>query len=75
MNLSGIDQSKHSITRHMILLTNQNTFRILIGNKADLVERREVSEVEARQFARKHNILYLETSALINQEVEYAFEV
>ena len=48
---------------------------LLIGNKSDLTEKRVVSKTEAMEFARKHNILYVETSALINQEVEYAFEV
>ena len=34
-----------------------------------------VGEVEAKEFAQRHNILYIETSSLINEEVEYAFEV
>ena len=49
--------------------------RLMIGNKIDLEDRREVSKSEAFEFARKHNMLYVETSALITQEVEYAFEV
>ena len=48
---------------------------LLIGNKSDLSDKRIVSKSEAMEFAIKHNILYVETSALINQEVEYAFEV
>ena len=49
--------------------------RLMIGNKVDLEERREVSKSEAMEFAIKHGMLYVETSALITQEVEYAFEV
>ena len=48
---------------------------ILLGNKEDLEDRREVDKSEAMEFARRHNILYLETSACISEEVEYAFEV
>ena len=36
---------------------------------------RVVSKQEAMEVARKHNMLYVETSARINEEVEYAFEV
>ena len=35
---------------------------------------RVVSKQEAMEVARKHNMLYVETSARINEEVEYAFE-
>jgi len=49
--------------------------RLMIGNKVDLEDRREVSKSEAMEFAIKHSMLYVETSALITQEVEYAFEV
>ena len=47
----------------------------MVGNKADLQERREVDRAEAMEFARRHNLLYLETSAHRSEEVEYAFEV
>ena len=48
---------------------------IILGNKEDLEDRREVDKTEAMEFARRHNILYMETSASISEEVEYAFEV
>ena len=48
---------------------------LLLGNKEDLEDRREVDKTEAMEFARRHNILYLETSVCISEEVEYAFEV
>merc|ERR1719378_1376276 len=48
---------------------------LLIGNKTDLEDMRVVSKQEAMEVARKHNMLYVETSARINEEVEYAFEV
>ena len=48
---------------------------ILLGNKADQRESRQVESQEAKEFARRHDMLYLETSAYLQQEVEYAFEV
>ena len=53
----------------------QDPVTILLGNKADLEQRRQVDKTEAKEFARRHDILYLETSAHLQQEVEYAFEV
>ena len=49
--------------------------RLLLGNKSDLEDKREVQKAEAAEFARKHNMIFLETSALQSHEVEYAFEV
>jgi small GTP-binding protein len=36
---------------------------ILLGNKADLADKRDVTAEEAGQFAREHNMRYFETSA------------
>ena len=36
---------------------------ILVGNKTDLEEEREVSTKEGEAFAKKHNLLFMETSA------------
>ena len=49
--------------------------RLLLGNKSDLEAKREVEKAEAAEFARTHNMIFLETSALMAYEVEYAFEV
>lgn len=46
---------------------------ILIGNKLDLEEDREVSTVEAQQFAKENNFQYLETSVLMNSGIKEAF--
>ena len=45
---------------------------ILIGNKSDL-ENREVSSEDAIEYAKLHNLLYFETSALKNIMVTEAF--
>ncbi|KAK1302759.1 Ras-related protein RABA6b [Acorus calamus] len=46
---------------------------ILIGNKSDLGEAREVAEEEGRGLAELEGIFFLETSALNNTNVEEAF--
>lgn len=46
---------------------------VLIGNKSDLSENRVVSQSQAEQFARDHNLSYIETSALNGTNVREAF--
>ena len=46
---------------------------ILVGNKVDLEEEREVSGDEARQLATDLGILYLETSAMSRVNVDKCF--
>jgi len=52
---------------------NENTCKLLVGNKADLVDKREVTEEVAQRFADKLNISFLETSAKTATNVEAAF--
>ena len=40
---------------------------LLIGNKIDLDEQRQVSTLEAEDFAKKHGMMFMETSALDNR--------
>lgn len=51
-----------------------NAVITLIGNKSDLEEKRKVSESEARDFAELHQLQYMETSALVGDNVELAFQ-
>lgn len=53
--------------------TNAHTVIILVGNKSDLEEDREVSFEEAQSFAEENNLLFLECSALSGVNVEEAF--
>lgn len=46
---------------------------ILIGNKADMSDNRAVTLAEAEQFAKQHQLTYLETSALSGANVREAF--
>jgi Ras-related protein Rab-1A len=52
---------------------NENTAKLLIGNKADLLEQKQVSEETARRFSEKLNIPFLETSAKTSTNVDAAF--
>lgn len=54
---------------------NPNLVIILIGNKSDLQYRREVTTIEALQYAKKHGFLFCETSAKTSDNVKHAFEI
>jgi Ras-related protein Rab-39B len=46
---------------------------LIVGHKCDMEEQRAVTAKEGRQFARKHGLEYLETSAITGQNVEESF--
>lgn len=46
---------------------------VLVGNKTDLADRREVTLLEASQFAQEHSLLFLETSAVTGDCVDEVF--
>lgn len=48
--------------------------RLMIGNKCDLENKREVSRESAEQFARRHNIKLIECSAMESTNIDMAFE-
>ena len=50
-----------------------NMVIMLIGNKCDLEQRREVKREEGEAFAREHGLIFMETSAKTAQNVEEAF--
>ena len=43
---------------------------MLIGNKSDLGNRRAVTYAEGESFASQHNLIFLETSAKTDDNVE-----
>uniref|UniRef100_A0A8D0G9P4 Ras-related protein Rab-25 n=1 Tax=Sphenodon punctatus TaxID=8508 RepID=A0A8D0G9P4_SPHPU len=47
---------------------------MLVGNKTDLAQAREVPTEEAKMFAENNGMLFVETSALDSTNVEQAFE-
>ena len=51
-----------------------NPVIMIIGNKCDLTNLREVPQEEAIQFAKEHSVGFIETSALNMVHVDVAFE-
>jgi len=56
-----------------IYSTNEEAVKMLIGNKVDLKERVVTAE-EAKEFARRGGMLYIEASAKTNAGVQQAYE-
>ena len=46
---------------------------ILVGNKNDLTDKRQVPKEEAEAFARKNELIFFETSAKTSSGVEETF--
>ncbi|KAM0067550.1 Ras-related protein Rab11D [Helianthus debilis subsp. tardiflorus] len=69
-------QSFDHIPRWLEELRNhadKNIIIILIGNKCDLEDQRAVPTEDAKEFAQKEGLFFLETSALESTNVEDAF--
>lgn len=54
---------------------DSQTVVMLTGNKADLKQLRIVSTEEAATYAQKHNLAFIETSAMDGTGVDKAFEI
>lgn len=57
-----------------IYSTNVDAVMMLVGNKTDRASERTVTTDEASDFARTHNMLYMEASAQSGECVQQAFE-
>lgn len=53
---------------------DRNIVIMLVGNKIDLQDQRTVTTEEAKEFAQKEGLFFLETSALQATNVEAAFQ-
>lgn len=53
---------------------DNNIIIMLVGNKSDLRHLRAVPTDEARSFAERNNLSFIETSALDSSNVEQAFQ-
>ena len=65
----SIDNWMNEVEKH----ANDNVSRILVGNKNDLTDQRQVSPEEGKELADHYNIRFLETSAKESINVEEAF--
>ena len=54
-------------------LSSPNAYIILIGNKLDLTDERQITDSEAQEFATRYDLVYLETSAKSGDGVKDAF--
>jgi len=53
---------------------SENVLKILIGNKNDLEDEREIQSDEGKAFANRNGMQFIETSAKMNTNVNEAFE-
>jgi GTPase SAR1 family protein len=53
---------------------DSNIVILLVGNKTDLKDKREVKKEEAAQYADQHHLAFIETSALDCSNVDVAFD-
>lgn len=74
-NRESFDNVKNWIQELKNHLNIEDTVVMMIGNKTDLDELRQVQTQEAGDFAKKHGMFFMETSALMNNsnEVPRAF--
>ncbi|RMX71820.1 hypothetical protein D0869_15246 [Hortaea werneckii] len=47
---------------------------VLVGNKTDLNEKREVTAAQGEEEAKKHNLMFIETSAKVGHNVKALFK-
>lgn len=69
-SFNELDKRKSKID---LIKKNKNTPVVLIGNKSDLKDSREVSKEEAEKKAKTWGTVYIETSALENVNCKEAF--
>ena len=69
VSFNNVKQWLSEIDRYACQAVN----KLLVGNKADLVDKRVVETQEAKEFADSIGISFLETSAKSNKNVEEAF--
>ena len=54
---------------------NKNIYKLLIGNKSDLEDKRKVTYQEGKDFATINGMQFIETSAKTDSKVKDAFEL
>ena len=63
---SWIEECKNTAPKSILM--------VLVGNKCDLEDNREVTEEEGREFAEKNGMIFFETSAKTGKNVEELFK-
>jgi Ras-related protein Rab-2A len=65
--LKWYEEANKNASPHMVIL--------LVGNKCDLEHRRSVTFQEGADFAKEHNMIFIETSAKTSENIEKTFEI
>ena len=52
----------------------ENVLKFLLGNKSDLIEKRQINYADGRLLASKYNMTYFEISAKNNENINEFFE-
>jgi Ras-related protein Rab-6A len=47
---------------------------VLVGNKTDLSDKRQVTEAQGQEEAKKNNLMFIETSAKVGHNVKLLFK-
>jgi GTPase SAR1 family protein len=68
-SFSAIENWMSEVEKH----ASDNISRILVGNKCDMTDARQVSTDEGKELAEHYNVRFLETSAKDCKNVEEAF--
>jgi len=68
-SFNNINQWIDNITQH----ANADVEKMLLGNKADMNDQRQVSTEIGKELAQSHGIKFMETSAKTGQNVDEAF--
>ena len=68
-SFSAIENWMNEVEKH----ASDNISRILVGNKCDMEDSRQVSSDEGKELAEHYNVRFMETSAKECKNVEDAF--
>ncbi|TRY75516.1 hypothetical protein TCAL_11204 [Tigriopus californicus] len=73
-NRDTFDRVDNWLTELETYSTNHDIVKMLVGNKCDMDETRAVSKDEGIKLARKHQMMFIESSAKTKEGVQCAFE-
>ena len=66
LSFSNVKTWLESIYQH----ADPSIVKVLVGNKIDLEEERKVNREEAKGLAEQHKMMYFETSAKLNKNID-----
>jgi GTPase SAR1 family protein len=69
-SFEALDYYRENLLRVKYDDNKESAVIMLIGNKSDLIDERKVSKEEAEDRARQYDIPYMETSALLGENID-----